>query len=63
LQSQALLCFQPFRAWVQVDEYLTVEDYVGGTPLVRLQRLPGQTSNTILAKLEGNNPAGSVKDR
>lgn len=41
----------------------TIEDYVGQTPLVRLQRLPGDTSNVILAKLEGNNPAGSVKDR
>ncbi|MGH6635796.1 MAG: cysteine synthase CysM [Gammaproteobacteria bacterium] len=41
----------------------TIEDFVGNTPLVRLQRLPGETSNTILAKLEGNNPAGSVKDR
>ncbi|MBV1869676.1 MAG: cysteine synthase CysM [Gammaproteobacteria bacterium] len=43
--------------------YPTIEDYVGNTPLVRLQRLPGETSNTILVKLEGNNPAGSVKDR
>ncbi|KAA8978538.1 MULTISPECIES: cysteine synthase CysM [Gammaproteobacteria] len=43
--------------------YATIEDYVGNTPLVRLQRLPGNTSNTILVKLEGNNPAGSVKDR
>ncbi|PPD05324.1 MAG: cysteine synthase B [Methylobacter sp.] len=43
--------------------YPTIEAFVGNTPLVRLQRLPGQTSNTILAKLEGNNPAGSVKDR
>src|SRR3989344_5556884 len=41
----------------------TLEDFVGNPPLVRLQRLPGKTSNTILAKLEGNNPAGSVKDR
>ena len=41
----------------------TIESYVGGTPLVRLQRLPGNTSNTVLVKLEGNNPAGSVKDR
>jgi len=41
----------------------TIEDFVGNTPLVRLQRLPGKTSNTILVKLEGNNPAGSVKDR
>ncbi len=40
-----------------------LEDFVGNTPLVRLQRLPGKTSNIILAKLEGNNPAGSVKDR
>jgi cysteine synthase B len=41
----------------------TIEAFVGNTPLVRLQRLPGHNSNTILAKLEGNNPAGSVKDR
>jgi len=40
-----------------------MEQVIGETPLVRLQRLPGQTSNTILVKLEGNNPAGSVKDR
>ncbi|ARU55333.1 cysteine synthase B [Oleiphilus messinensis] len=45
------------------DGFPTIEDYVGHTPLVRLQRLPGKTSNTILVKLEGNNPAGSVKDR
>ncbi|RLJ17770.1 cysteine synthase B [bacterium endosymbiont of Escarpia laminata] len=43
--------------------YKTIEDYIGNTPLVRLQRLPGKTSNTLLVKLEGNNPAGSVKDR
>ena len=43
--------------------YPTIESAIGNTPLVRLQRLPGETSNTILAKLEGNNPAGSVKDR
>lgn len=43
--------------------YPTIESTVGNTPLVRLQRLPGESSNTILAKLEGNNPAGSVKDR
>lgn len=43
--------------------YPTIESFVGNTPLVRLQRLPGDTSNVILAKLEGNNPAGSVKDR
>ncbi|KAK3278900.1 hypothetical protein CYMTET_13193 [Cymbomonas tetramitiformis] len=44
-------------------DFPTIENYVGATPLVRLQRLPGNTTNTILAKLEGNNPAGSVKDR
>ncbi|MGB5439774.1 MAG: cysteine synthase CysM [Gammaproteobacteria bacterium] len=43
--------------------YKTLESTVGNTPLVRLQRLPGDTGNTLLAKLEGNNPAGSVKDR
>ena len=43
--------------------YPTIDSSVGNTPLVRLQRLPGETSNTILAKMEGNNPAGSVKDR
>ena len=47
--------------------YKTLEDFVGGTPLVRLQRLPGEEAaargNVVLAKLEGNNPAGSVKDR
>ena len=41
----------------------TIESFVGNTPLVRLQRLTGNSSNTILVKLEGNNPAGSVKDR
>jgi len=41
----------------------TLEDFIGNTPLVKLQRLPGKTSNVLLAKLEGNNPAGSVKDR
>ncbi len=44
-------------------DFPTIADYVGGTPLVRLQRLGTHTSNTILLKLEGNNPAGSVKDR
>ena len=43
--------------------YPTIADTVGNTPLVRLQRLPGHTTNTVLVKLEGNNPAGSVKDR
>ncbi len=46
-----------------LPNFPTIEDYIGNTPLVRLQRLPGDTSNIILAKLEGNNPAGSVKDR
>lgn len=43
--------------------YPTIQDLIGNTPLVRLQHLPGQTDNLVLAKLEGNNPAGSVKDR
>lgn len=43
--------------------YKAIENTVGHTPLVRLKRIPGNTSNIILAKLEGNNPAGSVKDR
>lgn len=43
--------------------YLTLESLIGNTPLVQLQRLAGTTTNTLLVKLEGNNPAGSVKDR
>jgi cysteine synthase B len=43
--------------------YPSIESFVGNTPLVRLKRIPGDSSNTLLAKLEGNNPAGSVKDR
>ena len=43
--------------------YPTIESLIGNTPLVQLQRLPGRTTNKILVKLEGNNPAGSVKDR
>ena len=51
------------------DIYRTLEDFVGDTPLARLKRIPGKEhgplrrNNVILAKLEGNNPAGSVKDR
>ncbi len=45
------------------DSVPTIESYVGNTPLVRLQRIPGDSTNLLLAKLEGNNPAGSVKDR
>lgn len=44
-------------------KYPTIEHFVGNTPLVRMQRLSAHPSNTILLKLEGNNPAGSVKDR
>ncbi|WP_217125325.1 cysteine synthase CysM [Hydrogenophilus thiooxidans] len=44
-------------------EFPTIEAFVGNTPLVRLQRITAGKNNTILAKLEGNNPAGSVKDR
>lgn len=43
--------------------YKYLEDFIGNTPLVRLKRIPGETSNVLLVKLEGNNPAGSVKDR
>ncbi len=43
--------------------YPTIESFIGNTPLVRLQRLNKNTANTVLVKLEGNNPAGSVKDR
>jgi len=43
--------------------HASIETFIGNTPLVRLKRIPGNTSNIILAKLEGNNPAGSVKDR
>jgi len=43
--------------------HYTIEHFVGNTPLVKLKRIPGATSNVLLAKLEGNNPAGSVKDR
>lgn len=51
-------CLKPMN-----QEFPTIADYVGNTPLVRLQRLPGTEKNTVLVKLEGNNPAGSVKDR
>ncbi|MGR7919531.1 cysteine synthase CysM [Zobellella denitrificans] len=44
-------------------QFPTIEDFVGNTPLVRLQRLAGHTNSQVLVKLEGNNPAGSVKDR
>lgn len=46
-----------------MSDFYTLSHFIGNTPLVRLQRLPGETSNTLLVKLEGNNPAGSVKDR
>ncbi len=44
-------------------QFKTINDFVGNTPLVKLQRMAGNASNTVLLKLEGNNPAGSVKDR
>ena len=57
-------CAPAFRMDLKLTmEYPTIADCVGNTPLVRLQRLAGHTSNTVLLKLEGNNPAGSVKDR
>jgi cysteine synthase B len=46
-----------------MSTYKSIEDTVGNTPLVRLKRMPGVTGNILLVKLEGNNPAGSVKDR
>lgn len=46
-----------------MNRYPSLQEQIGQTPLVQLARLPGQTRNTVLAKLEGNNPAGSVKDR
>jgi len=46
-----------------LKDFPTIESFVGNTPLVRLQRICGDTTNLMLAKLEGNNPAGSVKDR
>jgi len=45
------------------EDFPTLEDFVGNTPLVRLQRLVPQNNNIVMVKLEGNNPAGSVKDR
>jgi hypothetical protein len=45
------------------QQFPNVGELIGGTPIVRLQRLPGDTTNVILAKLEGHNPAGSAKDR
>ena len=46
-----------------MPSYHSIENQIGNTPLVKLQRLPGATTNTVLCKLEGDNPAGSVKDR
>jgi len=51
------------RSHDYIRMYPTLDSTVGNTPLVRLQRLPGPTTNVVLGKLEGNNPAGSVKDR
>lgn len=48
---------------MSLPQFKYLEDYVGHTPLVRLKRMPGDTGNVVLVKLEGNNPAGSVKDR
>lgn len=54
---------QPAVSQNPLQDFPTIESCVGNTPLVRLQRVCGDTSNLLLAKLEGNNPAGSVKDR
>jgi cysteine synthase B len=61
LSPQARICAFPQSGMLM--HFPTIESMIGNTPLVRLQRLPGKTSNVILVKLEGNNPAGSVKDR
>lgn len=58
-----VILMHPKFGTMDMPQYPTIEACIGNTPLVRLQRLPGSTSNQILAKLEGNNPAGSVKDR
>lgn len=63
LQQDALEHGKTARENTQGYMYKTLDDFIGNTPLVKLQRLAGKTSNTILLKLEGNNPAGSVKDR
>ena len=48
---------------MSVADFPTIEAFVGQTPLVKLQRMAAHTQSTVLLKLEGNNPAGSVKDR
>ena len=64
LAGSEVECLPSFRMDQKLTmEYPTIADCVGNTPLVRLQRLASHTNNTILLKLEGNNPAGSVKDR
>jgi cysteine synthase B len=63
LKVQAKISPENGKYAMNAQTFPTIEDFVGNTPLARLQRLPGDTSNVILVKLEGNNPAGSVKDR
>ncbi|SPA39775.1 cysteine synthase B (O-acetylserine sulfhydrolase B) [Cupriavidus taiwanensis] len=67
LESTGILRIPPFATFLRPMAYKTIEDTIGNTPLVRLQRIPGAANdargNVILGKLEGNNPAGSVKDR
>ena len=60
-----MLCYQLIKQYeiIKFMNYPTIEDLIGNTPLIKLQRLAGDSSNTLLVKLEGNNPAGSVKDR
>src|SRR5258706_2150202 len=52
-----------FNPMTALRDHATLDRFVGNTPLARLQRIPGKTSNVVLATLAGNNPAGSVKDR
>lgn len=63
--GQYAICgsIRPPNLLLKIMDFPTIESCIGNTPLVRLQRLPGNTSNILLVKLEGNNPAGSVKDR
>ena len=62
-RENTMSCENGATAPAAAASYPTIEDFVGQTPLVRLQRLGPDNGSVVLAKLEGNNPAGSVKDR
>lgn len=63
LGARPLIRLENNKHWSVMKSYKTLDDFVGNTPLVAVQRMNPNPSNTILLKLEGNNPAGSVKDR